>query len=271
MIEQTHIVLGMAMGLIAMLLMAGFIVVFIVMYQRRQITQEKHMNEVQRDYQKSLLETALDSEETERRRMAGELHDDIGVMLSLTKMSVNQLRQKSEHFGEEEKLLIDRVKDLLEETMMNVRRISKALVPTTLEQFGLEAAIEDLVGKLSPAGTPEVLFMEAKEVIPRQAPKTELALFRIAQELLNNAIKHAGATVVRIELFSSSGFVQLTVEDNGAGFDAVSVRESKKAGLGLRNIESRLSIINGTATYSNLAPGTRVNIKVPLVLPGLQE
>ncbi len=268
MIEQTHIVLGMAMGLVAMLLMAGFIVVFVVMYQRRQIIQEKRINEVQREYQKSLLETALDSEETERRRMAGELHDDIGVMLSLTKMSVNQLRQKSPHFGEEEKLLIDRVKDLLEETMMNVRRISKALVPTTLEQFGLEAAIEDLVGKLSPAGTPEVLFTEAKEAIPRQSPKTELALFRIAQELLNNAIKHAGATVVRIELFSSSGFIQLTVEDNGSGFDAVSVRESKKAGLGLRNIESRLSIINGTAAYSNLAPGTRVNIKVPLVLPG---
>lgn len=222
------------------------------------------MSEVQRDYQKSLLETALDSEENERRRMAGELHDDIGVMLSLTKMSVNQLRQKSEHFGEEEKLLIGRVKDLLEETMTNVRRISKALVPTTLEQFGLEAAIEDLVGKLSPAGCPEVLFMEAKEAIPRQPPKTELALFRIAQELLNNAIKHAGATVIRIELFNSSGLIQLTVEDNGSGFDTVSVRESKKAGLGLKNIESRLSIINGTATYSKLKPGTRVRVEVPL-------
>ncbi len=268
MIEQTHIVLGMVIGLVAMLLMAGFIVVFVVMYQRRQIAQEKRMNEVQRDYQRSLLETALDSEETERRRMAGELHDDIGVMLSLTKMSVNQLDRKSGHFGEEEKLLIGRVKDLLEETMMNVRRISKALVPSTLEQFGLEAAIEDLVGKLSHTGSPEVLFMEAKDAIPRQPPKTELALFRIAQELLNNAIKHAGATVVRIELFSSSGFIQLTVEDNGAGFDAVSVRESKKAGLGLRNIESRLSIINGTATYNKLAPGTSVNVKVPLALPG---
>ncbi len=267
MIEQTHIVLGMVMGLAAMLLMAGFIVAFVLMYQRRQIMQEKRMNEVQRDYQKSLLETALDSEETERRRMAGELHDEIGVMLSLTKMSVNQLGRNSSHFGEEDKLLIGRVKDLLEETMMNVRRISKALVPTTLEQFGLEAAIEDLVGKLSLTGSPEVLFMEAKEAIPRQAPKTELALFRIAQELLNNAIKHAAATVVRVELFSSSGFIQLIVEDNGEGFDAVSVRESKNAGLGLKNIESRLSIINGTAAYSNLSPGTRVHIRVPLILP----
>ncbi len=230
MIEQTHIVLGMVIGLVAMLLMAGFIVVFIVMYQRKQIAQEKHMNEVQRDYQKSLLETALDSEETERRRMAGELHDDIGVMLSLTKMSINQLRQNPEHFREDERVLIDRVKDLLEETMMNVRRISKALVPTTLEQFGLEAAIEDLVGKLSLTGIPEVLFMEAKESIPRQAPKTELALFRIAQELLNNAVKHAAATVVRVELFSSSGFIQLIVEDNGAGFDVVSVNYAQYCG-----------------------------------------
>lgn len=265
MIEQNHIILGLLLAFLAMVLMAGFIVAFIVLYQRRQIKQEKYLGEVQRDYQRMLLETALDSEEAERRRMAEELHDDIGVMLSLTKMSVNQLQQKLGE-REDESEMIGRVKGLLGETMANVRRISKALVPSTLEQFGLEAAIEDLVGKLSSGpGVPQVVFAEGKEPVPRQSPKTELALFRIVQELINNAIKHANASQIKIEIYSSAGKIQLVVEDNGNGFDAESMRKSRAAGLGLKNIESRLSIINGTADYKNTTPGTRVRIEVPLL------
>lgn len=263
MIEKTHIVLVMILGFSAMLLMAGFIVTFVVLYQRRQIEQEKLLNEVRLDYQKSLLETALESEEAERRRMAGELHDDIGVMLSLTKMRVNQLIQRVENRPEEQEL-VGKVKGLLEETMSNVRRISKALVPSTLEKFGLEAAIEDLVSKVAPSGSPEVVFVEAKDGIPRQSPRTELALFRIVQELTNNAIKHAQASYIRIEVYSSSGMIKLNVEDNGSGFDIEKVKNNKTSGLGLKNIESRLSIIKGRAAYTNLSPGTRVNIEVPL-------
>lgn len=265
MIEQTHIIVVMILGFSAMVLMAGFIVTFIVLYQRRQITQEKQLNEVQRNYQKSLLETALDSEEAERRRMAEELHDDIGVMLSLTKMSVNQLIQKVGDEDSPEKALIDNVKNLLDETMQNVRRISKALVPSTLEKFGLEAAIDDLVSKASSSGGPEVTYTDSGESSLRHTAKTELALFRVVQELLNNAIKHASATHISIRLFSSGEMLVLVVEDNGAGFDPVAAGQIKSGGLGLKNIESRLSIINGKAVYRNLQPGTSVRIEVPLV------
>lgn len=264
MIEETHIILGMLSGFVAMILMAGFIVAFILMYQRRQIMQEKQLSEVQREYQKSLLETALESEETERRRMAGELHDDIGVMLSLTKMSVNQLSQRVQTLSEE-KEMVENIRKLLDETMVNVRRISKALVPSTLEQFGLEAAIEDLVSKHAHNPVPKITFREPHKPLPRQTPKTELALFRIVQELVNNAIKHAQASLITIELYTTGGKIRLVVQDNGKGFDAESVRGSRKAGLGLRNIESRLSVINGSTRYSHLNPGTKIEIEVPLV------
>lgn len=254
----------MLLGFFAMLLMAGFIIVFILLYQRRQMTQEKKLSEVQREYQRSLLETALESEETERRRMAGELHDDIGVMLSLTKMSVNQLSQKVQA-QTVEKEMVDNIKKLLDETMTNVRRISKALVPSTLEQFGLEAAIEDLVSKHAHNPIPKIVFQEPDQPIPRQSPKTELALFRIVQELVNNAIKHAQANRITIELFADAGSITLVVEDDGRGFDAEKMRGSRSAGLGLRNIESRLSVINGKTYYVRQNPGTRIQIVVPLV------
>lgn len=176
MIEQTHIILGMLLGFFAMLLMAGFIIVFILLYQRRQMTQEKKLSEVQREYQRSLLETALESEETERRRMAGELHDDIGVMLSLTKMSVNQLSQKVQA-QTVEKEMVDNIKKLLDETMTNVRRISKALVPSTLEQFGLEAAIEDLVSKHAHNPIPKIVFQEPRSAHSTPIPKDRISAF----------------------------------------------------------------------------------------------
>jgi two-component system NarL family sensor kinase len=263
MIEQTHIVLAMILGFSAMLLMAGFIVAFILLYQRRQIKQEKYLAEVQRDYQRSLLETALDSEEAERRRMAGELHDDIGVMLSLTKMSLNQLIQRAEG-RQEEQVLAGKVRGLLDETISHVRRISQALVPSTLEQFGLEAALEDLVSKAAPSGRPLVILQKSKSPVPRLSSKVELALFRIAQELLNNSIKHAAASSVWIQTEASAEALTVQIIDDGCGFDVESVRSDKTSGLGLKNIESRLNVIRGDVTYTRLSPGMRVTIGVPL-------
>ena len=263
MIEQTHIVLVMILGFSAMLLMAGFIVAFILLYQRRQIKQQKYLAEVQRDYQRSLLETALESEEAERRRMAGELHDDIGVMLSLTKMSLNQLIHRTEGRPEEQ-ALAGKVKGLLDETISHVRRISQALVPSTLEQFGLEAALEDLVGKVAPSGLPRVILLESKSPGLRLSSKIELTLFRITQELINNSIKHAEASSIWIQTEASADVLTVQVIDDGRGFDVESVRNDKTSGLGLKNIDSRLNVIKGEVTYTPLMPGMRVTIVVPL-------
>lgn len=265
MIEQNQIAIGILFGFLSMLLMAGFIVVFAIQYQRRQMKQEKELSDVQREYQKSLLETALDSEEAERRRMAGELHDDIGVMLSLTKMSVNQLQQGLGGTSEDNKEMVLKIRGLLDETMTNVRRISKALVPTTLEQFGLEAAVEDLIIKFSGMDGTRVRLIENGQQIPRLAPKTELTLFRVIQELVNNALKHANASTIGIEIYSQSGRIWVRVRDNGSGFDADAARVSKSSGLGLKNIESRLSILNGSAKYERMGEGTSVVVSVPLV------
>jgi signal transduction histidine kinase len=149
--------------------------------------------------------------------------------------------------------------------MSNVRRISRDLVPTTLERFGLLAAIEELTEKAS--GPDVMVVLEAPSSLERVTPAQELMFYRIAQELINNAIKHAAATQVEIQFLYLDDSVRMSVLDNGKGFDYDEAVKDPKSGLGLRNIESRLSIVDGHVTF-DVAPGrgSRIHVQARLQL-----
>ena len=251
----------------AMLVMAVFVIVFVIYYQKKQLEQEKKLREIEKQYQRMLLETALDSEESERRRIAQDLHDDIGTMLSLTKLSLNQLSKIMDKQEARTEFTFNKVQSLVEETILHVRRITRELVPTTLEQFGLPAAIEEFVRKLGENNTLSIQFHCEPDDIPRQSQKVELTLYRIMQELVNNSIKHSQGNEIDIDLHLDKDKLQLLVTDNGQGFDPKTVRESKRAGLGLRSIESRLSVVDGVMQYHALSvPGCRAGVQVPIEL-----
>jgi len=276
--EQIRLALLIATS--AMLMMAGFAIIFVIYYQKKQLEQEKKLRDIESSYQKMLLETALHSEESERRRIAQDLHDDIGTMLSLTKLSLNQLtkilykdspRLVSSPSDADSlstpraELTLNKAQSLVEETIIHVRRITRDLVPTTLDQFGLVAAIEEFIQRIGESHAPSVQFYYDGEEIPRQSPRVELALYRITQELVNNAIKHANCDEIVIDLHLAQGKIELRVTDNGKGFDPAALQATNKAGLGLRNIESRLSVINGLVSYRK--PGTRgsrARIQIPI-------
>ncbi|WP_439558836.1 sensor histidine kinase, partial [Dyadobacter sp.] len=136
--------LALLIALIAMLMMAFFVISFVMYYQKRRFEEEKKISEIERNYNRLLLDTALNSEETERRRIAQDLHDDIGTMLSLTKLSLNQLSKLvSNAHDEKQEQIMKKSQSLVEETILHVRRITRDLVPTTLERFGLLEAIEE--------------------------------------------------------------------------------------------------------------------------------
>lgn len=263
-----------------MLMMAVFAVVFVIYYQQRRLEQEKKLRDVEKSYQKILLETALHSEESERRRIAQDLHDDIGTMLSLTKLSLNQLAKllykdaprlpfappdASYLNTPRTELTLNKAQSLVEETIIHVRRITRDLVPTTLDQFGLVAAIEEFVHRMGESYTLSVQFHCDSEDIPRQSPRVELALYRIMQELVNNAIKHANCDEIVIDLLLQKGKIELQVTDNGKGFDPATIQTSGHVGLGLRNIESRLSVINGIVNYQKAdIRGSRAQVQIPV-------
>lgn len=252
MVNTEQIQWAIFLAMMAMLMMAVFVIAFVIYYQKKQLEQEKTLHEIEKESQRMLLETALNSEEAERRRIAQDLHDDIGTMLSLTKLSLNQLtKSHSKNDAAQTLTTLQKSQSLVEETILHVRRITRDLVPTTLEQFGLASAVDEFIRRLQASNSFTVQFHCDAEEIPRQPQKIELTLFRITQELVNNAIKHSGCSMIEVELYQNADQLELIVRDNGKGFDASSMRNSRSAGLGLRNIESRLSIVNGKISYQN--------------------
>jgi len=252
---------------LAMLIMAFCIISFVLYYQKRRFEEEKRISDIEKNYNRLLLDTALNSEETERRRIAQDLHDDIGTMLSLTKLSLNQLSKmvgKSEN--EKEDQIMKKSQSLVEETILHVRRITRDLVPTTLERFGLIEAIEEFIHKLEEDNNLLITFQANTEEIPRLGQKLELTLYRIMQELVNNAIKHASCSKIDIRLEVNDELIGLRVTDNGVGFDPEKIKENNLAGLGLLGIESRLAIVDGTVQYDKPEKGgSSALAQIPMV------
>ena len=250
-----------------MLMMAFFVISFVMYYQKRKFEEEKKLNEIEKDYSRLLLDTALNSEENERRRIAQDLHDDIGTMLSLTKLSLNQLSKIVGDSGEKEEQIMKKTQSLVEETILHVRRITRELVPTTLERFGLAEAIDEFIHKLEEGNNLVISFQSNAEELPRQGQKIELTLYRIMQELVNNAIKHASCTKIQIDLEMNDKFISLRVTDNGIGFDPEIIKENNLAGLGLLGIESRLAIVSGTVQYGKAGDtGFTAFAQIPVVV-----
>ncbi|REA61294.1 sensor histidine kinase [Dyadobacter luteus] len=253
--ETEQMIWTLFVGTFAMLMMAFFVISFVLYYQKRRFAEEKKLNEIEKNYSRLLLDTALNSEETERRRIAQDLHDDIGTMLSLTKLSLNQLSKVIGENSEKEEQIMKKTQSLVEETILHVRRITRDLVPTTLERFGLAEAIDEFIHKLEQVNTLSITLNAGTEELPRQGQKIELTIYRIMQELVNNAIKHANCSEIDISLEMNDKFIGLRVTDNGIGFDPEAIKDGHLAGLGLLGIESRLAIVNGTVQYSKNGNG----------------
>lgn len=248
---------------LAMLVMVVAIIAFVALYQRKQAQQKIAMQELQAEMQRQLLETSLQVQEVERRRIAKDLHDEVGAMLSATKMSLNQLIKKADTI--DLNTLAIQTKELLEESISQVRRISKELVPSTLEEFGLVTAIDEFIQKIHVASGVEFFFKyDGFEEDRRFDKKIELTVYRVAQELSNNALKHAEATEISLVLSVQEQKLIFTFADNGKGFDVERTLHDPKAGLGLRNIESRLSVVDGWHEIkSATGKGTTTTIKIP--------
>ena len=255
-----------AVGTAVLLMMAVFIIIFVAYYQQKQAKQQLSLKELQAQHRRELMAATFRGQEEERKRLAEDMHDGIGTMLSITKMSLNQLERK---LGGEVQVGFEfqKTRSMIDETMTNVRRISRNLVPTTLERFGLLAALEELIDRANDGELEvQLVYPESAVQIP---PALELMLYRIAQELVNNAIKHARARHITVQLLCIDNEIRLSVVDDGVGFDFDAIMENRQGGLGLRTIESRLNVVNGHVTF-DVAPGRGSQIHVQVHLHDAQ-
>lgn len=211
--------------------------------------------------ERNLLNAVMEGQENERKRLSRELHDGLAPMLSSVKNNLEVVAPVVEELAGKHRRYFNDSMSQLNAAMDEIRTMSRDLMPRTLEDFGLVSALKELCDRTTRISKMEIEFYKS-EFKQRLAGNIEIGLYRIAQELLNNAVKHSKATQLKVQLVKHSKSVVLSVEDNGKGF---SVNSPQGKGLGLKNIMSRVKSLNGFLEFdSRPEEGTSVTIEIPL-------
>ena len=207
-----------------------------------QIAVEKKNQEIHN--QKEILQSVIQTQEEERMRIAQDLHDDISSKLNIVSLNTHLLKTPNLNQAELNEIT-ENIIGLTKKALENSRRIAHDLLPPVFEKFGLHAAIEELVLEFSTAKNIQINYVNQIDFSGLEVNK-QLHIFRILQELLNNSIRHGKATEISINFVNQVNQVNHQAcfyKDNGIGFDAKS--KNKKRGIGMQNIESRVSFLNG--------------------------
>lgn len=227
----------------------------------------------EQEKQEAVLLTALDSQETERQRIARDLHDGVGQLLAAAGANVSNARELMKLRGRETSpdgvdASLERSMATLQQASIDVRAISHALATTTLKEHGLVSALGEMLGNLDPQKRTRIEY-ETVGMEERLADHLETGLFRVAQELIANVLRHAEASEATLQIVRENGEVRLTVEDNGIGFDVT----RRTGGMGRGNIDARVALMKGSVVYdATPGHGTTVMITVPhAVMNGVTE
>lgn len=232
--------------ILSLLLLVGLGATY-VRFRRIRLVQQIRLSEERSKQQQEGLRAILIAQEEERKRIGKEMHDSLGQKLSALKIRLQQHENASS-----ESLAI------LSETLDEARNISHLLMPVTLQRMGLKAALQELCER-SFAGTSIEGEFETFALEERLSEEVEIALFRVAQELIANAIKHSGMTKFSLQLYRTKEHVLLVAEDNGKGLEL-----SKSGGMGMRNIQSRIDSISGEIRWETAPEGGLLcTVKVP--------
>ncbi len=210
--------------------------------------------------------SVLEGQERERRKIARELHDGLGQMLTALKFTIQGMKPAS---SPEEQTYVDGIKQMLLDTILEVRRISFDLMPSVLNDFGLAAALKHLSERFSVVSKSKVSieYVGLKD-IGRFDKNTEINIYRIVQEALNNAIKYAEASTIVLDLQVENGSVVFTVKDNGKGFTPQDKRKTDGTGRGMTNIRERVSLLNGNLIFNSIIDeGTTITVEIlPIIV-----
>lgn len=247
----------MLIGIGLTFLLSLAVVLFFVQYQRKLHAQHLAMEQLKVKEQKKRLEAVMAAQEQERSRIARDLHDEVGVMLSMVKLYLTMDVPNSTPEAPEP--LTSKAVALLNDAVSTVRGIAQNLSAEHLQAFGLENAIKATVQPIQASG---IEVKNSYEVDGRLAAATELHLHRMVQELVNNTVKHASASRIDISLSTNNNSTELRYTDNGRGFDTTTPQHS--TGFGLTTLHGRAEIMRGELTLLS-APdkGVQVHVSVP--------
>jgi signal transduction histidine kinase len=261
--ERPEIYFIIVVGILLGLVLVGFIITTLMLYQRRQQRQEQELQRLRDAYEKEELRSQLEIQENTFKTIAQELHDNIGQMLSVVKLSLSVLPIEKEHKAFEQ---IENSRQMLNKAIFDLSNLTKSLHTDRIAQVGLVDSIRFECAAISKTGIVSVRFDVLGDEIVQDDQKS-IFLFRIFQEALNNALKHAQATEVMVTLNYLDEDFTMEISDNGRGFDVAEKRESADSfsGVGLKSIFNRAKLIGAQLRIdSKPGEGTRVLIELPL-------
>ncbi|SFU27938.1 hypothetical protein SAMN05216480_101299 [Pustulibacterium marinum] len=267
-IKVNNVLLWALSGAIILLLIISFLIYKFISKKRKIAEQEKaletqKMQTVLKEQELHEIDVMLESQEKERQRIANDLHDSLGSLLSALKLNFNTLGRR-ESKDEVTKKLYKKTEELINETYVQVRNISHLKNLGVMGKEGLLSAVKKMAEKMT------VINRLEFKVIPfgldeRIESNLEITLFRIIQELCGNIIKHSEATEVNIYLTQhKNDHLNIMIEDNGKGFD-IAILKEERSGIGLKNIERKVEQMGGTLTIDSAKnTGTTIIIDIPL-------
>lgn len=252
------ILLGLA---VAFLLIS---ILFIMNYYKNQkkinIQNEQNLKQefasLESKQKLAVSNALLEGEEIERKRLARDLHDGLGSMLSGLKIHINKLSDENS-----KNINVEKIENQLDNSIKELRQIAQNLMPESLLKLGLEVALRDLCIKLSDDKT-AIEFQYYRNSIQISESK-QIIIYRIIQELLNNVFKHANATEILVSCNQNENIMYLTIEDNGKGFDSKNTNFFE--GMGLKNIKNRIEFVKGNLEINSIIDkGTVFNIELKI-------
>jgi signal transduction histidine kinase len=238
------------------LILAGFIVYFIVLYQKKQIQNQLEQENMRSKFRQEFLKARIETQEETFNYVSRELHDNITQVLSFVKLNMAMIPVTDDQHRKK----INENRDLISQTITDLRDLSKSLSFEYITTRGLFKTIENEVEKINKSGLVQVEFTLDGDAYSL-GEQRELVLFRIFQEALNNSFKHSSCKVLKIALNYHPELFNLTVGDDGVGFLANSLTDS--GGSGLKNIDNRANLIGAVATIES-SPGNGCVINIAL-------
>lgn len=253
------------LGTMGMLALAIGMIIFIIFHQRKVIRYQVQLQEMEEEQQKLLLNASIRWQEEERQRIAADLHDDAGPLLATARLYLNENLVHQDINTQLQSIY--NAKQIIDDTIQLIRNISHSLMPPTLKNFGLESAVNDLFQKISGSGmlNASCRFHDYRE---RLRPEQELLIFRVIQELVNNILKHSSASFIHVtqNYDDKRFFIRLHHDGKGITQNDFEKLNKSAAGLGLKNIQSRVKVLRARIEFEKDISKTyfKVTIDIPV-------
>lgn len=252
--EENDISLIVLSGIFLMFLMGIVLLLFFYFSKKKIVQKELEKKNLEIIHQKTLLESTLQAQEKERKRIARDLHDDISSKLNIVSLNCDLLSTGNLTKNEQNEA-IEIIVGLSAKALENSRRIAHGLFPPVLDEFGLDAGLEELCSEFKGNGV--AINYQNRAVFKNFEKDRHLHVFRIVQELMNNSLRHGKATKIDVLFENEGGKTRCEYRDNGKGFDLEN--NDQKKGLGMKNIQSRVNFLNGKLFIdSKINQGTTV-------------